>query len=61
MHRPGAETVSFTHISVAPGRVQLHYSPAPLCRADVIVTTTLQRINKDEHRTRPARILDTAR
>jgi hypothetical protein len=60
MHRAGAETVSFTHISVSPGRVHLHYSPEPLCRADVIVTTTLERVTTDEHRTRPARILDIA-
>ena len=60
MHRPGAETVSFTHVSVSPSRVQLHYSPEPLCRADLIVTTTLERVNKDEHRPDPARILNIA-
>lgn len=32
MHRPDAETVSFSHIIVARGEIQFRYSPAAPCR-----------------------------
>lgn len=32
MHRPDAETVSFTHIAVSPHRIQLSYTPSAPCR-----------------------------
>lgn len=60
MHREDAETVSFTHVHVSPDRVQLHYWPDSPCRADFIVTTTLDRANSHGRGTRPARILDVA-
>lgn len=58
MHRDDAETVSFTHISVSARRVQVHYSPDAPCRADLIVTTALER---NDIATRTARALHIAR
>ena len=57
MHRDDAETVSFTHVNVSARRVQMHYSPDAPCKADLIVTTTLER---NDITTRTARPLDIA-
>ena len=34
MHRPDAETVSFTEVEVDPGRVQMTYTPRSPCRGE---------------------------
>ena len=41
MHRPGAATVSFTHVHVAPDSIRMTYHPGPLCQAPPALTVQL--------------------
>jgi Transport and Golgi organisation 2 len=43
MHRPDAETVSFSHVTVEPATVSVSYSPAAPCRRAAEITLSLIR------------------
>lgn len=60
MHRSDAETVSFTQVTVSPRRVEMHYSPDAPCKADLLVTTTLERKPLHDFTTRITRAFHTA-
>jgi hypothetical protein len=43
MHRPDAETVSFSHIRVSTNEAEFLYSPAALCKASATMSLKLNR------------------